>query len=518
MNRINWLSWNKEAFEQAKEEGKPVLLDIYGVWCHWCHVIDQTTYSDPDVIRIVNDKFVPVRVDTDKRPDVNKRYNQGGWPSTVFLAPNGQIITGTTYVPADMLKDIMLRVIGAFKEIKAADIKLENKQLKTDDGIELNGKIIEKIMESMLDNFDFDYGGFGMQPKFPLPDAIKLALDQYAKTKNKDFSVIARLTLDKMQGIFDDIEGGFYRYSVTQQWNEPHYEKMLETNAGVIHNYLQGFHALKKDEYKEIAIKSLDYIKNNLSNNDGAFYGSQDADEEYYGLNAEERKKHGKPFIDKNIYTDLSSMMISTYAYAYKILKEDYYKIFAIKSIKFLIEKNYDEKFGMFHFFDGKRRFLPGILADNAYFIKALIDVYEITKDKVHINTAEKLNKFVIDNFMDKGDNCFFDKIDNPDDIGFLKFRDKSMIENSIAAINLIKLSKLMDNNETYNNEKINIKSNNKINNSEENKTKIKNIGKDEYLKIAENILKAFYSESDRLGISGAVYGLSVKEYLDAKT
>ena len=160
-------------------------------------------------------------------------------------------------------------------------------------------------------------------------------------------------------------------------------------------------------------------------------------------------------------------MMISTYAYAYKILKEDYYKIFAIKSIKFLIEKNYDEKFGMFHFFDGKRRFLPGILADNAYFIKALIDVYEITKDKVHINTAEKLNKFVIGNFMDKGDNCFFDKIDAPDDIGFLKFRDKSIIENSIVAINLIKLSKLTDNNETYNNEKINIKSNNKNPNNE---------------------------------------------------
>src|SRR3989338_4223210 len=108
-SEIKWLEWNKKTFEQAKGEGKPVLLDIYGVWCHWCHVIDQTTYLDPDVIRIVNDKFVPVRVDTDKRPDVNKRYNQGGWPSTVFLAPNGQIITGTTYVPADMLKDIMLR-------------------------------------------------------------------------------------------------------------------------------------------------------------------------------------------------------------------------------------------------------------------------------------------------------------------------------------------------------------------------------------------------------------------------
>ena len=115
-----------------------------------------------------------------------------------------------------------------------------------------------------MDNFDFDYGGFGIQPKFPMPDAINLALRQYNKTENKDFLIIARITLDNMKGIFDNIEGGFYRYSVTRQWNEPHYEKMLETNAGIIQNYLQGYEIMKKDEYKDIAIKSLDYIKNNL--------------------------------------------------------------------------------------------------------------------------------------------------------------------------------------------------------------------------------------------------------------
>ena len=481
-SEIKWLEWNKETFKQAKEEDKPILLDIYGVWCHWCHVIDQTTYSDPDVVRIVNDKFVPVRVDTDKRPDVNKRYNQGGWPSTVFLVPNGQIITGTTYVPPEMLKDIMLKVIGTFKEIETLGIKLENKQLKIDDDIELNGKIIERIMENMLDNFDFDYGGFGVMPKFPMPDAIKLAFEQYEKTKNNDFLVIARLTLDKTKGIYDDVEGGFYRYSVTQQWNEPHYEKMMETNAGIINNYLQGYAIIKSNEYKEIAEKSLNYIKNNLSNNEGAFYGSQDADEEYYGLGEEERKRHGKPFIDKNIYTDLSSMMISTYFCASEILKDNFYKNFAIKSIKFLIDKNYDEKFGMFHFFGGKRKFLPGMLSDNIYFIKALIDAYEITQNKRYLKAAEKLSKFVIDNFMDKSDNCFFDKIDNPDDIGFLKFRDKSIIENSIVATNLLKLSKIKNNKE--------------------------------YFKIAENILKAFHPEYKNYGMHGAIYGLAVEEFL----
>jgi len=478
--KINWLEWNKESFEKAVKEKKPILLDIHGVWCHWCHVMDQTSYSDEEVIEIINKNFIPIKADTDKKPDVNKRYNQGGWPSTVFLTPTGQIITGATYVPPDSLKDMMFGVIETFKSIKHQDVDLENKKLKIDNSIKLDNKLIDKIMDDMLGNLDFDYGGFGMQPKFPMPDAIKLAFIQYNKTKKKDYLIIAKITLDNMKGIFDEIEGGFYRYSVTQQWNEPHYEKMMETNAGIIANYIQGYEITKKDEYKDIAVRSFNYIKNNLSNNEGAFYGSQDADEEYYPKNLEERKKHGKPFIDKNIYTDLSAMMISTYVLAYNILKVDYYKDFAIKSIKFLIDKNYDE-FGMYHFFDGKRKFLPGLLADNIYFIKALIDIFEITKDKVYINTAEKLNKFVIKNFMDE-DKCFFDKRSNPDDIGFLKFQDKSIMENSVVAINLIKLSKLLNNKE--------------------------------YLKISENILKAFHPEHEKYSVHGAIYGLAVEEFL----
>jgi len=203
-----------------------------------------------------------------------------------------------------------------------------------------------------------------------------------------------------------------------------------------------------------------------------------DADEEYYRL--EERNTHVKPFIDKNIYTDLSSMMISTYVYAYKLLKDDFYKNFAIKSTNFLINKNYDEKFGMFHFFNGKRKFLTGMLADNVYFIKALLDVFEITDDKHFLQMAEKLNKFVVANFFDK--NSFFDKIDNLDDVGFLKFRDKLLNENSLHAINLTKLAKL-------------------------NKDK-------EALSIVENILKVFYSEYEQYGVHAAIYGLALEEFL----
>jgi len=457
------------------------LLDIHGVWCHWCHVMDKTSYDDDEIISTINEKFIPIKVDTDKRPDINKRYNQGGWPSTVFLTATGQVITGTTYIPPDGMKSLIESVRNTFKEIKIAEPELENKKMQIKD-IEIDQKIIDQIMQNISNNLDYDYGGFGLQPKFPMPDAIELVLNQYKKTKNNDFLILASITLDNMKGIFDDVEYGFYRYSVTQQWNQPHYEKMMDTNSGIIRNYLQAYDILKKSTYRHLAHKSLEYIKNNLSNSDGGFYGSQDADEKYYTLNLEDRKKHGKPFIDKNIYSDLSSMMITTYVQAYNILKNDYYEEFALKSVNFLLENNYDEKFGMFHFYDGKQKFLPGILADNIYFINALLDIFDITKDEKYFENAIKLNKFVIDNFMDK-DSCFFDIISNPDDIGFLKFRDKSITENSLVAINLVRLSKV--------NKKYSI--------------------------IAKNILKAFHSEYERHGIHAAIYGLAVEKFLECK-
>lgn len=482
MQKINWIEWDKESFEKAEKENKPILLDIHGVWCHWCHVIDNTTYSDKEIIEYVNENFIPIRVDTDKRPDVNKRYNQGGWPTTAFLTPSGQIITGETYVPPDAFKELMLKVTDIFKDIKTKKVEAinaENKKLEVKEK-NLDKKIVESILNSIMQNFDFDYGGFGIQPKFPMPDAIKLLLQKYRNTKNNEFLIPIKTTLDKMRGIHDNVEGGFYRYSVNQTWSEPHYEKMLEGNAGIISNYLEAYETTKNEDYKKIVLSCFEYLKNNLMNAEGGFYGSQDADEEYYKLNLDERKKLKKPFIDKNIYTDFNSMMLSTFFEAYKILKDDYYKEFAKKTIKFLIENSYKENFGMFHYLDGKNKFLSGILADNIYFIKALLDGFETTQENYYLEFAEKLNDFVIKNFFDNKDNVFFDKIETKEDIGFLKIKDKPIIENSIAAENLLRIGKIKNNNE--------------------------------FKKMAENTLLAFSGEYKNLDIHVAIYGLVVEK------
>jgi len=460
MNKIEWNEWNKETFQKAEKEKRPILLDIHGVWCHWCHVIEKTTYSDKEIIDYVNENFIPIKVDTDKRPDINKRYNQGGWPTTVFLTPSGQIITGETYIPPDSFKELMVKVTDAFKGMQENDeLKIQRKKLVVKDE-KLDKKTVENLVDSFMRDFDFDYGGFGMQPKFPMSDAMRLLLHKYKQTKNNEFLVPVKITLDKMHGIHDDVEGGFFRYSVNQSWSIPHYEKMLETNAGIISNYLGAYEVTKNEEYKKIILKCLEYLKNNLMNKEGGFYGSQDADEEYFNLDSNERKK--KPFIDKNIYTEFNSMMISTFLEASKILNDKYYKDFALKSIKFLIENSYDENFGMFHHYDGKNKFLSGMLVDNVFFIKALLDAFEATKENYYLEFAEKLNDFVINNFFDNTDKVFFDKIETKDDIGFLKIKDKPIIDNSIAAENLIRLSKIKNN--------------------------------EEFKKMAENILLAFFT------------------------
>ena len=485
MQKISWLEWNKEAFEKAEKENKPVLLDIHGVWCHWCHVIDNTTYSDQEIIEYVNENFISIKVDTDKRPDINKRYNQGGWPTTAFLTPSGQIITGAAYIPPDAFKDLMFKVTDIFKDIKIKNhegIKAKSKKLEIKNKA-LDKKIVDDILNLIMQNFDFDYGGFGIEPKFPMPDAIKLLLHEYKKTKNNEFLIPVKITLDNMKGIHDNVEGGFFRYSVTRFWSEPHYEKMLETNAGIISNYLEAYEVAKNEEYKKISLSCLEYLKNNLTNDEGGFYGSQDADEEYYNLNFDERKKLKKPFIDENIYTDFNSMMACAFFEAYRILKNDYCREFAEKTVKFLIKNSYKENFGMFHQFDGKSKFLPGILADNIYFIKALLDAFEATKESYYLEFAEKLNNLVIKDFFDKNDNAFFDKTEAEEDIGFLKFKDKPIIENSIMAENLLRLGKIKNSNE--------------------------------FKKVAENVLLAFSNEYWDFSIHAAVYGLAVEKVME---
>jgi Highly conserved protein containing a thioredoxin domain len=171
--KINWNDWSKEVFERSRKERKLVLLSLSAVWCHWCHVMDETTYSEPEIIKIINENFIPVRVDVDKRPDIAERYNFGGYPTFAFLNSNGNIILGGTYVPPEQFKELLKEVINLAKneELNKEEISIVRNLYKSTEA-EPNKKIIWDILDLVVTMYDKIYGGFGIQPKFPISDAI----------------------------------------------------------------------------------------------------------------------------------------------------------------------------------------------------------------------------------------------------------------------------------------------------------------------------------------------------------
>ncbi len=423
---VKWMEWSKEAFDKAKKEKKPVLLDIHGVWCHWCHEMQKNNYENSDIAQVINSDFIPIKVDTDRRPDINERYNQGGWPTTVFLDSNGNIITGATYVPPHEF-GFMLEQVKNFYEKNADKIpqmtERERKPVDTD-----LSQIQEEVSMRVKESFDVNYGGFGHGQKFPMSEVIEFCI---LIRKDSQFKMFALMTLDKMTALQDSVEGGFFRYSVSPDWTVPHYEKMLEGNAEVIRNYVHGYAMTGNKEYADTARKAIGYVMENLIGD--AFYGSQDADEEYYNLGEEEREKRDKPGIDKTIFTNLNAKMISALIEASVFIDASYRKK-AIEVLEFVLENLYSEEKGFRHCADGEY----GLLTDNSQMLKALLDVYEGTRDKKYLDIAKDIASFIKENFFIEG--TLNDRL-HGNDIGMLRMRNRNLAENSTVADSFIRLA-----------------------------------------------------------------------------
>ena len=301
---IRWFEWSSDAFETAKRENKAILLDIGAVWCHWCHVMDRESYDDPDVAQIVNDNYVAIKVDRDERPDIDSRYQlaisamtgQGGWPLTAFLTPDGKPFFGGTYFPPlenfgrPSFKRVLLTLAQAFKE-KHADVTAQAETVmnmigrsETYGGKErehVSPQIVDHIIGSAQSMFDARNGGFGSAPKFPHSSAVDLLLHRYARTGDPDVGNMVVRTLEKMArgGIYDQLAGGFHRYSVDEQWIVPHFEKMSYDNSELLKNYVHAYQATGIPFFAAVAKDIIRWMDEWLTDRArGGFYGSQDAD------------------------------------------------------------------------------------------------------------------------------------------------------------------------------------------------------------------------------------------------
>jgi uncharacterized protein YyaL (SSP411 family) len=298
-----WHPWSEAAFHRARAEDKPILLDIGAVWCHWCHVMDRESYENPEIAALINAHFVAVKVDRDERPDVDARYQaavaaitgQGGWPLTAFLTPDGQPYFGGTYIPPDDRygRPGFGRVLTALAQVWrerrdeaqetaiSAMAAIEQNESFSGHGGKLSLTLAEKIAGSILKQFDPRRGGFGSQPKFPHPGALDLLLQEAMNRGNAEAGHAFAFTLEQMAsgGVYDQLAGGFHRYSVDERWRVPHFEKMLYDNTELLRNYLHGYQSLKREDFRRTAEEIVSWLEATMSNREhGGFFASQDAD------------------------------------------------------------------------------------------------------------------------------------------------------------------------------------------------------------------------------------------------
>ena len=300
---VEWHEWGAKAFTRASQEDKPILLDIGAVWCHWCHVMDRESYEDPQLAEVINQNFIAVKVDRDERPDVDTRYQaavsaisgQNGWPLTAVLTPQGQPFFGGTYFPRDErygrpgFERVLRTMVDAWKTRRDEVLESAGSVVEAIEYNEnfagragnLSMGIVDQMVASALDKFDRHNGGFGSQPKFAHPSAIDLLLDVAGRTGNEAAREAAMVTLQKMArgGVYDQLGGGFHRYSVDEAWVVPHFEKMLYDNAELLKNYVHAFETYVDPPSANVARDIIRWMDASLTDRErGGFYASQDAD------------------------------------------------------------------------------------------------------------------------------------------------------------------------------------------------------------------------------------------------
>jgi uncharacterized protein YyaL (SSP411 family) len=303
-NPVDWYPWGEEALGRARAEDKPIFLSVGYSACHWCHVMEHESFEDEETAALMNELFVNIKVDREERPDLDAIYmdavqsmtGQGGWPMSVWLTPDGKPFHGGTYYPKEPrygmpgFQQVLRAVADAYRsrrdQVDGQAERLAAMLRRTAslhaDGGDLGEEILEEAMGQMRQYFDEEEGGFGSQPKFPQPMTIDFALIRYVRTGDLDALYMAELTLEKMAhgGLYDQLGGGFHRYSVDAIWLTPHFEKMLYDNAQLLRTYLHAWQVTQRPLFRRVVEETIDYVLREMTAADGGFYSTQDADSE----------------------------------------------------------------------------------------------------------------------------------------------------------------------------------------------------------------------------------------------
>jgi len=489
---IAWRPWGEKAFQEAQVADKPVLLAISAVWCHWCHVMDETSYSDPEVIRMINERYVPIRVDNDERPDVNRRYNMGGWPTTVFLTPDGEIVHGGTYVPPEAMRSYLPQVAELWSSQRSdlaqrvAELREKENEARAPKSGDLSVQIVDQVGSLVRGQYDPQFGGFGREPKFPQPKLLRFLLDEHRRFGYPEIATMLHRTLSAMAagGMYDHVEGGFFRYSTTREWGIPHYEKMLEDNAELLTIYAEAHRSFPSAGYDRVAGDVARWMDATLWREDvNAFAGSQDADEHYYTLDSiAERAKHDAPFVDRTIYSGWNALAASAYLSAAAAAGDERLKERAHDAIVTIANRMSRPDGSLGHFDRGQGPEVADLLGDLAALCGAMLDVYETGAHPHALEGARLLAQSLRDRLLDPASGAFLDAPQSRDDPGRLARRERPIEENALAADGLLRLAALT--------------------------------GEDEWREVALRVLRSFVGEYRQWGQFAAAYANGVARAL----
>jgi len=528
-NPVDWYAWSSEAFDRAAKEDKLILLSIGYSACHWCHVMEHESFENRSIAKLMNDNFVSIKVDREERPDLDHIYmtavqmmtGSGGWPMTVFLLPTGEPIFGGTYFPPEDrygrpgFPRVLETIANAYRTRKQEILQnaqefrqqLARQAFQKSEDEALGTSLLDTAYRAMGSRFDPREGGFGSAPKFPPSMSIDFLLRYHHRTGDEHALHMAMLTLDKMAygGMYDQVGGGFHRYSTDDHWLVPHFEKMLYDNALLTRVYVDAYRSTQKPLYRRIAEETLDFVVREMRDANGAFYSTQDADSggvegKYYVWSLDEFSQvvgddaerladyfdvteHGnweetnilnirrdaspdldtkiadakkklyaarleriKPGRDEKVLTDWNGLMLRAFAEAASYLGREDYRAVAESNANFLLTTMWDGTRLVHSYKDGRARF-NGYLDDYANLADGLVALYELTLDSRWLNTAVQITDRMIEQFWDADGGFYFTSKDHESLLTRTKdfFDNATPSGNSVAADVLVRLAAILE-------------------------------------------------------------------------
>lgn len=401
--KIDWQPWSDSIFDTARKEKRFVLLDLGAVWCHWCHVMEEITYHDPQVISLINSHYIAVRVDQDSRPDLSNRYEDYGWPATVVFNTDGsEIVKRQGYILPKPMASLLQAIIddpSPGPSIVAEALLEPNK-----DG-DLTEEQRAGLRKVLRDSYDAKNQGWGTIHKYLNWDIIEYCNGQ-AVRGDHGAERMARATLDAQRQLIDPVWGGVYQYSTDGDWKHPHFEKIMQMQAENLRTYAQSYAFWKDIVYRDAAQKIRTYLDNFLKSPDGAFYTSQDADlvagehsAGYFALSDAARRARGVPRIDTHLYARENGWALNALATFYGITEDETALAAATRAAKWTIAQRSLPDGGFRH--DAENSGGP-YLGDSASMARAFLTLYAVTADRKWLTDTEKTAQYIETNF--KGD------------------------------------------------------------------------------------------------------------------